>query len=116
LCAPAPAIEILALAPDIDQAVDRGGPTQALAARPGDTAAVEARHRLRLKLPGDLRVIDVAVEPGRDMDPRVCVLPAGLDNQNPARRIAAQPVDPNATCRTGAHNDNILFQHELHLR
>jgi hypothetical protein len=49
------------------------------------------------------------------MDPWVCVLAAGFDDQDPARRIGAQPVRQNATGRTGADNDKIVFRIELHL-
>src|SRR5216683_507208 len=48
----APMVEILALAADIDEAVDRAGAAEHLAARPGDAAPAQPRHRLGLELPG----------------------------------------------------------------
>ena len=39
----APMVEVLLLAADVDQAVDRGRAAEHLAARPGDAAAVQAR-------------------------------------------------------------------------
>ena len=110
----APIVEILLLAADIDQPVDRGGAAEHLAARPGDTSPVEARHRLGLELPGDAGVVDVAIEAGRDMDPGVAVLAAGLDDQYPGGRIGAEPVGQNAAGRAGADNDKIVFRVELH--
>ena len=95
-----PIVEILPLAADIDQPVDRAGAAEHLAARPRDAAAVEPRHRLGLELPGDLGVVDVAVEPGRDVDPRVRVLAAGLDHQHlgrPDRPTAGSPARTRPT-------------------
>ena len=74
----APQIEILALSADIDQAVDRRGTAKNLAARPRDAAIEHLWHRFGLEIPGDLGVVDVAVETGRDVDPRVGVLAACL--------------------------------------
>ncbi len=110
----APMVEILALAADVDQPVDRARAAEHLAARPRDAPPVEPRHRLGLELPGDPRMIDVAVEPGRDMDPRVGVLAAGLDHQHLRRRVGRQPVGQHAPGRAGADDDEIVFRVELH--
>ena len=110
----APIIEILLLAADIDQPVDRGGAAEHLAARPGDAAPIEAGYRFGLELPGDAGVVDVAIEAGRDMDPGVAVLAAGLDDQYPGGRIGAEPVGQNAAGRAGADNDEIVFRIESH--
>ena len=98
-----PIVEILPLPADIDQPVDRAGPAQHFSARPRDAPAVEPRHRLGLELPGDLGMVDVAVEPGRDVDPRVRVLAAGLDDEHLRARIgrsrfaSTHPADPAPT-------------------
>jgi hypothetical protein len=110
----APVVEILFLAADINQAVDRGGAAQHLPARPGDAAPVEPRYRLGLELPGNLRVIDVAVEPGRNVDPEIAVLAAGLDHQNARAGIGREPVGQHAAGRTGADDDKIVFRVEIH--
>ena len=99
----APPVEILALAADVDEPVDRARPAQDLAARPGQSTAAQLGLRLRLELPGDLRVVDVAVEAGRDVDPRVRILAAGFEQQtrvfaSALKRFArTHPAEPAPT-------------------
>ncbi len=78
----APEIEILALAADVDQAVDRRRAAQGLAAWPGDPAVVEFRDRLGFEIPGDLGVVDVAIETGGNVDPGIGVVTAGFQQQH----------------------------------
>jgi hypothetical protein len=110
----APIVEILALPADIDQSVDRAGAAKHFSPRPRDAATIESRHRFSLELPGDLRVIDVAVEPGRDMNPRVRVLAAGLDHEDLGAGIGRETVRQHAPGRPGSDNDEIIFRVELH--
>src|SRR5580704_3680999 len=84
----APQIEILSLAADVNEPVDRARPAEHLAARPQHAASAELGERLGLELPGYLRVEDVSVEPGRNVDPRVAVL-------------AARPQQQHARCTVG---------------
>src|SRR5580693_6218627 len=58
----APQIEILSLAADVNEPVDRARPAEHLAARPQHAASAELGERLGLELPGYLRVEDVSVE------------------------------------------------------
>ncbi len=88
----APQIEILALAADIDQPVDRARTAEDLAARPWQPAAAQFGLRLGLELPGDLGVVNVAVKSGWNVDPRVAVLAAGFEQQHADARVGAEPV------------------------
>jgi len=110
----APQIEILALATDVDQPVDRARPAQHLAARPRQASAGELGLRLGLELPGDLRMIDIAVEAGRDVDPRVAVPAARFKEQHPGRRGRTQAVRQHASGRARADNDVIELRSVLH--
>ena len=92
----APQIEILLLPADVDQPVDRAGAAEHLAARPDHASPAQFGERLGLELPGDLGVVDVAVETGRDVDPRVAVLAAGLEQQHTRPPIRAEPVGQHA--------------------
>src|SRR4029077_19972976 len=77
----APMVEILTLAADVDEAVDRAGAAEHFSTRPRNSASTQPRHRLGLELPSDFGIIDVAIETGRNVDPRVGVPAAGLDHQ-----------------------------------
>ena len=78
----APQVEVLLLAADIDQAVDRRRTAKHLAARQRNAAVVEFRHRLGFEIPRHLRIVDVAIEPRGDVDPGIAVLAAGLQQQH----------------------------------
>ena len=78
-----PMVEILALAADVDQAVDRAASAEHLAAWPADAARVAAGHRLALVAPADARIEDAAVVAGRHMQPRAAVGRPGLEQQHP---------------------------------
>jgi hypothetical protein len=110
----APQIEILLLPADINQPVDRTGAAEHLAARPDHAPAAQFGERLGLELPGDLWVVDIAVEAGRNVDPRIAVLTAGLEQQYARAPIRAEPVGQHAPGRTSADNDEIEFRFLLH--
>src|SRR5205814_1333942 len=99
---------------DVNQPVDRARPAQHLAARPWQAASVELGLRLGLELPGDLRVVDIAVEAGRDVDPRVAVLAAGFEQQYLVHRVRRQPVGEHAAGRSGTDDDVIVFGFAQH--
>ena len=98
-----PQVEILTLAADVDQPVDRTGAAKSLAARPGDAAVVQFGDRFGFVIPGDLGVVDVAIKAGRNMDPGVAVVAAGFQQQHAVRgsalsRLAStQPAEPAPT-------------------
>ena len=110
----APQIEILALAADINQPVDRARPAEDLAARPHHAPSAQFGERLGLELPGKAGVVDVAVKAGRDMDPRVLVLAAGFEQQDARARIVAQPVGQHTPGRPGPDNDVIELRFLRH--
>ena len=105
-------VKILGLAADIDHAVDRARPAQYPPARIGDGAAVGAGIRLSRKAPGDGRVVEQLHVAGRDVDQRVAVAPAGLDQHHPGRRIFAQPIGQHAPGRAGA-DDHVIRLHSF---
>jgi hypothetical protein len=104
----APEVEILLLAANVDQPVDGAGAAQHLAARPGHLPVVHSRHRLGDEVPADLLVVDITIEAGRDMDPRVAILAAGLQKQHSRAGIGGKPVRHHATGRAGAHDHEII--------
>ena len=102
-----PVVVVLALAADVDQAVDRAGAAQRLAARPVDAPAVHVRVRVGLEAPvvggapHRLAVADGQVDPQRVVGrPR-------LQQQHPRRRVFAEPPGQHAAGRAGAHDDVI---------
>src|SRR5712692_8983231 len=74
-----PMVEILGLAADVDEAVDRRRSAQHPAARIGDRAAGGAGIGLGLEVPGEGRVVEQFHEADRDVNERVPVAPARLD-------------------------------------
>ena len=84
-----PVIVIVGLAANIEQAVDRARSAEALAAREEDRAPARLRLRLGSIAPGYFRVVEKAQEAGRNVDQRMGVTSAGLDEQDAHRRILA---------------------------
>src|SRR3954471_15378842 len=103
----APVIVILGLAPDVDKPVDRAGAAEHPAARVDDGAAVGARVRLGAKLPGQRIVVEHLEKAGRNVDERVPVAPARLDQQYFRAGILRQPVSQDATGRARPDDDEI---------
>ena len=95
----APMVEILGLAADIDHAVDRLRAAEHAAARIEDRAVVDAGIGLGLEAPGQLRMVEQLHIAGRDVDERVPVAPAGLDQDDPvpgsadSRFASTHPAD-----------------------
>ena len=110
-----PMVEILGLAADIDHPVDRAGTAQHAAARIGDGAPIGAGVGLGRVAPGDRRMIQQPHIAGRDVDQRVAVRPAGLDQHDAGTGIFAQPIGQHAPRRAGADND-IIRLHAWSLR
>jgi hypothetical protein len=106
----APMVEILGLAADIDHAVDRRRAAEHAASRVEDRTVVDPGIGLGRKAPGQLRMIEQFDVPGRDMDQRVPVAPAGLDQDDPCGRIGRQPVRQHAPRRPGP-DDYIVCLH-----
>ena len=106
----APMIEILGLAAHVDHAVDRAGAAQHLAAGIKDRAVVDAGIGLGDVAPGQGLVVEQFDVAGRDVDQRVAVGPARLDQHDPGRRVLRQPVGQDAAGGAGA-DDNVIRLH-----
>src|SRR5262249_50477221 len=109
-----PQIEILTLAANIDETVDRARSTEHPAARPRQPAAGQLALRLGLKLPSDLRVVDVAIETGGDMDPWIAVLAAGFQHQDAGAPVGGEAVRQHASGGAGAYDDEVEFSRVSH--
>ena len=88
IAGPRPAVVIVAMAADVDEAVDRARAAERLAARPVDLPPVHLRLGLGLEAP----VVD-GVEhrlrvPDRDVDPRVAVGRTGFEQQHRVTPVA----------------------------
>src|SRR5208282_421576 len=111
-----PVVVILGLAADVYEAIDRRGPADHPAAGVDDRAAVGAGVRLGPKLPRQGIVVEHLEEPGRDVDQRVPVAPARLDQQHPRAGVLGQPVGQHATRRAGTDDDVIRLHLPCSLR
>ena len=78
----APVVEVLGLAADVDQAVDRARSAEHLAARRDDVAAVALRLRLGLVAPVVALVGEQLAVAERDVQPRMPVARPGLQQQH----------------------------------
>ncbi len=105
-----PMVEILGLAADINEPVDRAGAAQHPAARIEDRAPGSARIGLGVIAPGQGRVVEQFHKAGRDVDIGAPVAPAGFDHQHPGGGILAQPIGQNAARRSRA-DDHIIRLH-----
>src|SRR5258708_19461280 len=99
---------------EVEGAGVREGAVGHRAGRPEHGARTERGERLGLETRGDLRVKDVAVEPGGDMDPRVAVLATRLQQKDSRCAVGGQVVGQYAAGRTGADNDEVEFSGVLH--
>ena len=103
----APMVEILRLATDIDQAIDRTGTAEHPPARKVDGATRRAGIRLGLVAPGQGRMFQQLHIAGGNMDQRIPVAPTGLDQQHAIVGVLGQPVGEHAARRAGADDDVI---------
>src|SRR6202044_924214 len=101
----APAVIVGRLAAHIDHGVDRGRATHDPAARIGDRAAAEAWLCRGLEHPVCAWIADRVQVADGNMDPAPVAGPAGLDDEHPMARIAAQPIGEDAAGRAGADDD-----------
>ena len=103
-------VEVLRLAADIDHAVDRTRTTEHAAARIVDDATISAGIGLGLEAPGERRMVPQLRVASRDVDQRVPVAPAGLDQHDAGGGIFRQPIGQYAASRTGADDDVVSLQ------
>ena len=100
-----PVIKILRLTAHIDHAVDRARPTQHAAARIGDGAAVGPRIGFRFETPGQGLMVQQLHVTGGDVDQRIPITPASLQQHDARARIFGEPVGQNAARRARADDD-----------
>ena len=108
-----PVIEVLRLAADVEQSVDRAGAAEDLPARPVEAAPVERRLRFGLVAPIRGRIVHGLEVADWYVDPGIGILAAGLEQQDAGRRVVAQAGRQHAARRTGAHDDVVIVHHGL---
>jgi hypothetical protein len=100
-----PMVEILALAANIEQAVDRARPAQHFAARLDEPAVAHVGLRLGRIKPVHTGIVEQLAVAERNVNPDVAVAPAGFQEQHAVAARGGQPVGENAAGRTGADHD-----------
>src|SRR5215470_6392572 len=106
-------VEILRLAADIDEPVDRRGTSDDFAARIKDRAPVRAGIGFGVEAPGEPRMVEEPHKACRDVDIRAPVAPAGLDQYDFCAGVFSQPVGEHAARRAGADNHIISLHRRL---
>ena len=104
-----PAVVIGAIAARIGHHVDGGRAAQHLAAHRLDAPPVESRLGLGRIAPIVHAVIVHLAHAERNVDERIAVRPAGLQQQHARARVLAQPVGQHAAGRAGADDDVVVF-------
>ncbi len=120
----APVVVVGMLAADIEQAVDRGRAAQDLAARPHMHPPAGAGIGLGGIEPIDLGILQRLGIAHRHVDHQVghelrgvlgwAVVAAGLEQDDLAAAIGAEPVGQDATRRSGAHDHIVGFEPVTH--
>ena len=103
-----PAVIIRRLPPDIEHAVDRRAAAQHPPARIKQAAAAEARFGLGAEAPVGARIVDAVKIADRDVDPRIIVAPAGLEQQHAQARILAEAGRQHASGTAGTGDDDVV--------
>ncbi len=104
-----PAIVILVLAANVEQAVDRARAAEHLAARLKHLTPVQSRLRFGLVHPVDALVLEQLAIPERHVNPEIGVLRAGFEQQHRILSIGAQAIGEHAPGRPGADDDIVEF-------
>ena len=108
----APVVVVLGLAADVDQPVDRRRAPDHPPARIDDGTSVGAGVGLGAIFPGERWVVEHLEEAGRDVDERVPVAPARLDQQYFDVGILGEPVRQHAAGRART-DDDVIRPHAL---
>src|ERR1043165_10202163 len=109
-----PAVEVLSLAADVDQAVDGRGAAEHLAARGEHAPAVQRRLGLGLVGPVDVGAREELAVAERDVNPGIGVAWPGLQQQDLAGGILCEPVGTDTTRRARAYDDVVKNQSARH--
>ena len=102
-----PVVEVLRLAADIDQAVDRARAAENLSARRDDIAVVAFGLRDGLVAPIVAAVGEQPAEAERDMQPRMQVAGARLQQQHAMAARRGEPIGQNAAGAAGPDDDEV---------
>ncbi len=102
-----PAVVILRLAAHVKKPVQRGRTAQDLSPRPVEPPSVQARVRLGPVAPVHRRVVHHLEIADRDMDPRVPVTTAGLQQDDLDRRVGRETIREHASGRARA-DDHVV--------
>src|SRR5205085_9018158 len=104
-----PGVVILALAADVDEAVDRARAAERLAAGPVDAPAVHVGIGVGVVAPVDAVAPHRLAVADRQMDPRRGVARTGFEEEDADGGIFAQPGRENAAGRPRADDDVVEF-------
>ena len=107
-----PGVEVIALAPIVDMAVDRRRAAERLAAWRENAAAGGALGRLLRIAPVDAGVVEGLDEARRDMDVGVPVGGTGFEHADACCRVFAEAVGEHTAGRARADDDVIERVHE----
>jgi hypothetical protein len=102
-----PVVVILVLTADIDQAIDRTGPAEHLAARLRDAPVAAGRLRLAGVEPVHFRVCKKLAVAKRNMDPWIAIFSSGLQKKNTVAPRLRKPVSEYATCAACSDDDKV---------
>ncbi|MNL11968.1 hypothetical protein D3C87_1328250 [compost metagenome] len=111
-----PALEIFAVPPSVDQAVDRTRPTQNLARGCEERAVVQRGRRLGGEAPINLRIEERLSETHGDMNPGIRIAGPGFQDKNALATALAQPRGHRAARRASADHDVVKILHCLSSR
>jgi hypothetical protein len=100
-----PNVEVLRLAADIDQSIDRTGPTENPSTRRDDFAVVTFRLRLGLVTPIEPSIAEQFAEAERNMKPVVPVAGARFQEKHSMLTGRSEPIGQNAPRTAGPHNN-----------
>src|SRR5271165_307084 len=102
---PRPALEVLGIAADVDQAVDRGGASEHLAARRMHAPAVQVRLGFGVVEPIVFRHVHRDRQRRGHLNEYRTVGSTEFDHEDAARAIGAQAVGEHAARASRAHDD-----------
>ena len=105
-----PAIIVLVLAANVEQAVDRTRSAQHLAARLEYCPPIQSRLRFGLVHPVDGLVLEQLAISERHVDPEIGILRTGLQQQHRIAAVGTQAIGEHASGRPGTDDDVVEFE------
>ena len=104
---------IIRLPAHVDHAIDAGAAAQGFATRVQQRPAIQPRRRVGAVAPVGARVVDAVQVTHRNVDPRIVVRPARLQQQNTAAFIRTEPVGQQAA-RGACADDDVVESGGVH--